>query len=250
MSKELKKDDVIKHKKNAIKSLNHVFEAFINNPDSKTYLKKTDILSYWIEDYSNYLLQEKSFDYTKVLNFKRGDVVKINLGFNVGSEQGGLHFGIVLDNDNKKSSKVVTILPLSSGTEEETYERDVYLGNELYLKMLSKYNDLESSIKQEIQSIKNKIDTHLTSEVDDDLIDELNERVKNLNAESNKLIKFRKEIDKLKIGSIALTEQITTISKMRIYTPKSRNDLLYGIKFSEDTMDKINEKIKKLFIFE
>ena len=88
------------YKVTTFENADHVFEAFINNPDSKTYLKKTDILSYWIEDYSNYLLKEKSFDYTKVLNFKRGDVVKINLGFNVGSEQGGLHFGIVLDKNN------------------------------------------------------------------------------------------------------------------------------------------------------
>ena len=51
------------------------------------------------------------------------------------------------------------------------------------------------------------------------------------------------------MGSIALMEQITTVSKMRIYKPKNSNDLLFGIKFSDGAMDKINERLKELFVY-
>ena len=34
--------------------------------------------------------------------YSRGDIVKVNLGFNIGSEQGGLHYAIVVE-DNEAS---------------------------------------------------------------------------------------------------------------------------------------------------
>ena len=36
---------------------------------------------------------------------------------------------------------------------------------------------------------------------------------------------------------------------MRIYKPKSEHDLLYGIKYSDGALDKINERLKELFIY-
>ena len=46
--------------------------------------------------------------------YKRGEIVKVHLGFNVGSEEGGLHYAVVLDKNNAKSSPVITIIPLTS----------------------------------------------------------------------------------------------------------------------------------------
>ncbi len=60
--------------------------------------------------------------------------------------------------------------------------------------------------------------------------------------------KVEKEISQMKNGSIALINQITTISKQRIYNPKSDVDVLAGIKLSNNSLDLIDEKIKKLFI--
>lgn len=58
-----------------------------------------------------------------------------------------------------------------------------------------------------------------------------------------------REIQKLKSGSMAVINQITTVSKQRIYTPKRSEDFLYGISLSPTAMDKINEKLKELYIF-
>lgn len=168
MARPTTQDDIIRHKKNAIKQLNSTLETFINSSNSR-HLKKADLIAYWIENYSKYLLIEEHFDYTNIPKYKRGDIVSVNFGFNIGSEHGGLHYTIVLDNDNKQSSPVITVIPLSSGNEESTYERD---------------------------------------------------------------------ISKLKDGSIALMEQITTISKIRIYKPKKNSDLLYGIKFYDESVSR------------
>lgn len=260
MKKNVTDDDIIKHKKNAIKQLNNTFEAFINSPNPK-HKKKADLVAYWIESYSKYLLSEEKFDYTSIPKYKRGDVISLNFGFNVGSEHGGLHYAIVLDNDNKQSSPVITVIPLSSGNEKSTYNRDVFLGNELHDKLNAKYNKLISQVENRLSEATKTIDVikksvSAISDTEENLPKDVTEFLENLINCVNKLDKekktlqiYKRDISKLKEGSIALMEQITTISKMRIYKPKNSSDLLYGIKFSDGAMDKINEKLKELYVY-
>ncbi len=260
MGKNITDEDVIKHKKNAIKQLNNTFEIFINSPNPK-HKKKADLIAYWIESYSKYLVSEERFDYKLIPKYKRGDVISLDFGFNVGSEHGGLHYAIVLDNDNKQSSPVVTVIPLSSGKEYDTYERDIFLGNELHDKLDAKYNKLMNQIEQEISEMNETLNilrktVEINIEPEADFIKEvgnhlsnLEKRVDGLLVEKRKLQIYEKEILKLKSGSIALMEQITTVSKMRIYKPKNSSDLLYGVKFSDGAMDKINERLKELYLY-
>lgn len=70
----------INHKDLSLKRLNQSFEKHI---DSKEY-KKSDILAYWINDFATYHDDEKAFDSSKLKRYKRGDIIKANLGFNVG----------------------------------------------------------------------------------------------------------------------------------------------------------------------
>lgn len=64
------------------------------------------------------------------------------------------------------------------------------------------------------------------------------------------LLKIGKEIASMKEGSVALINQITTVSKMRIFDPRNLKGVLSGISLSAESMDKINEKVKKLYVFE
>ena len=57
----------------------------------------------------------------------------------------------------------------------------------------------------------------------------------------------RNEILKMRQGSIALVNQITTISKIRIYDPKTDHDILSGIKFSNEKLDLIDAEIANNF---
>ena len=58
----------------------------------------------------------------------------------------------------------------------------------------------------------------------------------------------RKEISKMKTGSVALVNQITTISKIRIYNPLHSKDVLGNIKVSNEILDAIDDKIKELYL--
>lgn len=59
---------------------------------------------------------------------------------------------------------------------------------------------------------------------------------------------MQREIQNLKKGSIALVNQITTISKIRIYDPRKNHDILSGKKLSNEKLDLIDNEISKLFI--
>lgn len=51
----------------------------------------------------------------------------------------------------------------------------------------------------------------------------------------------------MKTGSIALVSQITTVSKIRIFDPKTMDGALAGIKLSNEKLDEIDQCLKALF---
>ena len=279
MSLPLDKDYVIKHKKHAIKELNNLFEYYINEPTGK-YLKKANLLSYWFETYVKYIREEEVYNPKKQIRYNRGDVIKVNFGFNVGKEYGGLHYAIVLDKNNHLSANVVTVVPLTSGTEAETYQTDVFLGSELYSKLDVRHAQMIKKANQELMECKQlnesmestnslikeliaKDSAATTDEASDEIAatlsdnlsvlattrNEFNKKVEQAYQDVKFLEKSRKEIAKLKSGSIALIGQITTIDKSRIYTPRKSTDVLFGIQFSDEKMNTINEAIKAKLIF-
>ena len=131
MSKFFTREEVIQNKKEAIKSLNQMLEYLINDK-SMRHLKKANLVSFWIKDYVKMINFEENFDPTKNIAYKRGNIVKLNFGFNVGAEYGGLHYGIVLDNKNDHNSPVITVIPLTSKKDsKELHPNSVDLGNDL-----------------------------------------------------------------------------------------------------------------------
>jgi hypothetical protein len=80
--------------------------------------------------------------------------------------------------------------------------------------------------------------------VDPSLGDRLSAAVK----EKNLIRNMNNEIKKMKQGSIGLVNQITTISKIRIYDPKSSHDVLGNIRFSSEKLDIIDDAIKDLYL--
>lgn len=262
----LKKDDVIRNKKNAIKSINLLLETYINSGDSQL-LKKANLLSYWIKTFSDYVSFEDRFDSKRLISYSRGNVIRANFGFNVGKELGGLHFAVVLDNDNKQSADVLTVLPLSSTDGRTIHERSVDLGIELYEKVRAAQDSLLKNAREEfeeIQKMKETISQTLgivnskePSDVDINQAEaigkltaymkEIEEKSKMLSEELGMIERNNIEINRMKSGSMAITNQITTISKQRIFTPKKSQDFLYGITLSTSAMEKINAKILELY---
>ncbi|MCB6414514.1 type II toxin-antitoxin system PemK/MazF family toxin [Faecalimonas umbilicata] len=280
MGTDFTKEDVIRNKKDAIKSLNKMLEYFINDSSEK-HLKKANLISYWIKDYARMISFEEKFDPTKNISYKRGNIVKLDFGFNIGSEYGGLHYGVVLDNKNARNSPVLTVIPLTSiKVKKEIHENSVDLGNEIYKSLKIKYDTISKNLKEEQEEIRDTIEAiSILVDMAEDSIeeykkhensgagkDDLIKAEKYLSA-TDKLEKFWKEkeqhnleqqeyldkigqeISRMKEGSVALVNQITTISKIRIFDPRNLKGVLAGISLSEKNMEKINNKIKELYIF-
>ena len=279
LSKPFTKEDVIQNKKSAICALNKQLEYYINDP-SGNHLKKANLISYWLKDYVRMINYEERFNPTKNIVYKRGNIIKLNFGFNIGNEYGGLHYAIVLDNHNAQNSPVVTVIPLTSAkTGKEIHENSVFLGNDLYKLLKFKHDVAFKAILAEHEEINNTMKTVQSlismaekasnqanffknnNEAFDDFIfeseknlDTAKELLTEMNIRHDKnveqldnLKKIEKEIAQMKKGSIAIVNQITTVSKMRIYDPKTSSGVLAGITLSQEQMNKINDKIKELY---
>ena len=91
-------------------------------------------------------------------------------------------------------------------------------------------------------------DTEEEKIIKDFKIDHLKQKLLK-NQENLMLIeKITSELSQMKKGTIALVNQITTISKQRIYNPKKDIDILSGIKISDEKMALIDNKIKKIYV--
>lgn len=281
MPKAFTKESVIQNKKEAIKSINKLLEQYINDPSEK-HLKKANILSYWLKDFSKYIQNEEHFDPAKNISYKRGNIVKLNFGFNVGSEYGGLHYGVVLDKNNEHNSPVLTVIPLTSIKENKTvHPNSLNLGNDIYRMLKIKYDTISKALKEEQAEIEEELSLFRTlvdmanitvkelEECDQDS-KEFNEKIIASSQYSTAAYKLQKaweekerhnkeqqdylnkiglEISRMKEGSIALVNQITTVSKMRIFDPRNLKGVLSGISLTEENMEKINQKVKELYVF-
>jgi mRNA-degrading endonuclease toxin of MazEF toxin-antitoxin module len=94
--------------------------------------KRQDIIIKWLTRWSRYLSLEDTFRPDYVPRYKRGDIVYVDFGFNVGNEYGGVHYAAVLEHDNKKTSGNIMIVPLTSletgRTPADVAPADLYLG--------------------------------------------------------------------------------------------------------------------------
>ncbi|MGP1612989.1 MAG: type II toxin-antitoxin system PemK/MazF family toxin [Catonella sp.] len=239
--------------KETLKVVENTLNSFLTSDNPNDY-KKVHLISDWLKVYSKYILLENKFDYTKTLRFHRGSVINVNFGFNVGSEHGGMHFAVVLDNNNAHSSPVITVLPMSSSDGKKVNKRDIYIGSELHDQLQAKNNTELLEVTKFIE-INNRIITLCEEVTNHSEITEIKRHLEDLklvNKEQHDLLKKlqnnKLKIDNMKSGSVVLMEQITTISKMRIYNPRYKGDFLQGIKLSTGAMDKINVKLRELYL--
>ena len=177
---------------------------------------------------------EKTLNPKSLKTFKRGDIIKVNLGFNVGNELGGLHYCVVLNKHDNPYNGNLNIIPLSSAKETKEYKTStcIDLGDELYI-------SLNDKLKKELVIVSDRLqDLHsdLGSEKFTNEINQISDKVKYLK-------KMEDELSKMKHGSFALIHQITTISKQRIY----KTPILSGIKLSNESLDLIDSKIINMF---
>lgn len=228
-------NDNIKTK--AITALSELINTYVQNNDSRG-----EKLAYWINDYVNILKFENRFNPRMNKKYKRGEILKVNLGYNVGSEEGGLHYCVVIDKNNPLSSNTITVVPLTSIKENKKYDNrfnvviDSEIMNILYDKANEKYHKLERE-SEEICKDAIALNNDTYSKTYARLINEL-----------QNLERIIKELSRMKQGSVAIVSQITTISKIRILDPKRSSDVFSNVCLCSETLNKIDKKIKELYI--
>ncbi len=130
---------------NSCKTYKHVYES-----NHSKFIKLGD----WLEKESNIFKNEVSKKNYNKPNFKRGEIVKVDFGINLGSELSNTHFAIVLNSDDNNSVDNLTVLPLTS---KKGYKR-LYLGNILEPFNNLKYNKKTYALITQITTIsKTKI---------------------------------------------------------------------------------------------
>lgn len=248
------------HKEQALSVIENFLDGLINDSsedekDRVSSRKKADLICYWLKDYINFLSSEKDFSSKKLKRYKRGEIVKVHLGFRIGSEEGGLHYAVVLDKNNSLSSPTLTVVPLTSVKKGKDLDKlpkgNIYLGNELYNLLQNKIGTLIKTAQKELDEGVSELDRfkqYLKSDkTDEAFISKKQDEILNQANEIGRTIllleKTKKEIEKMKRGSIALTNQVVTVSKLRIYDPKSSYDVLSGIKMSNVNLNKIDKEI-------
>ncbi|CYT70922.1 TPA: type II toxin-antitoxin system PemK/MazF family toxin [Streptococcus suis] len=240
---------------------------------------RADKISQWVESWTKYLKQEKKFNPRSIPAFKRGSIVYVDLGFNVGTEYGGIHYAIVLNKKDSRNNTLLHILPLTSIKETTDVDNLKYyqlsLSNEIHRLLIQKaqnnikliaekkiiFEEKQEKINQKIAELKSILKDQVVSEdlnprfeeyFENELSivtseqQEIDKIVRDMTAQSEYLEKLINKIKNLKMGSIALLNQVTTISKLRLLDPINKKSLLTDITLSAETLDIIDDALKNI----
>ncbi|MGG7160254.1 type II toxin-antitoxin system PemK/MazF family toxin [Clostridium baratii] len=204
-------------KKNSVTEFNSYINELISSKNEKDNLKAQKIIP-WIKIYTQYLKFEETFNPYKLPNYKKGDIIRVNFGFNVGNELGGVHFAVVLENKNKRTSGTLTVIPLSSLKKSDVCENgelkvsnyNVNIKNGVYDLMIKKIDKLLKKLDEESKKLKEELDFY------EEEFEKVDSQIKNI-----KKANYKEEYDEIKSNIINISDKISELSeKLRISRAK------------------------------
>lgn len=205
--------------------------------DKEETYKRAALLYYWLRDYRNYISNEKAFSSKYLPCYRRGNIINVNFGFNLGSELGGLHYAVVLA-DSTQSNPTVVVAPMTSYKAGRKIRKDeLFIDDRLFLQLKSKQDALIQSEKSMLKSLRN------FPECNNAMKDQIKAIMKNI----DQLEHIKHKISTLKHGSIIKMSQIRTISKMRIVDPTKPTDVFYNISLPSKDLNSVDERLVSLY---
>lgn len=142
----------------------------------KTGHTKFKKIGNWLEKQSSIFKSESDNIKQNKPNFKRGQIIKVDFGVNMGSELSNTHFAIVLNNDDNNSVDNITVIPLTS---KKGYKR-LYIGNVLKdFEKDKKYSEEGYALITQITTISKKkiFNTNIRSFCDKKIMDKIIENI-------------------------------------------------------------------------
>lgn len=189
---------------------------------SRSKNKKFRFLPEWISAEADYFYNEVSNGKRKHKIYKRGALVFVDFGINVGNELSGNHFAIVLNKHDSYYNGVLTVIPVSSKSNKFSVELDGFISD----KSLILLDEIANGIAKEIQNL---------TAMSEDRLSKLKHKTSQLNA----VISMYSRFDKI---SYAKCLDIRTISKDRIKKINSY-DPVGNIFVSSETLTKIDNML-------
>ena len=252
MSKEMTPAELIAHITDAADDVKRLLQDFASS-SRHDFQKRAMLLGYWLKTYTKYLRRKDFFDPHSVPNYKRGSIIQVDFGYRIGSELGGLHYAVVMNNLSHYNADVLLVVPLSSLHGRTTLSRyQIHLEDGVYATLnqkatglLQQANILLSDaveLKKGFDYIENRDELTILQST-------YASKLRSAKILFDSATEVLDGITHLKDGSIALVGQTTTISKMRIKRPLKKTDILYGTRLSARDMDAINNALKELYIF-
>ena len=237
MSIEKTNSEVLNHITTVVDLLKDFLYNLVNQ-NIKELKKKAGLICYWIKDWVNYLSYEDIFKTKTHHKYKRGSILNVNFGFNIGSELGGLHLAIVINKNDSIKKSMLTVIPLTSvkdHTDINKLSKDkLPLGLFLNKLIIDKVTKESTDNSSQFKKFNTEKDSY--------------EELLRLYKEHEVITDHIHQISKMKFGSIAHIGQIKSISKLRIVSPTRKNDLLDNIILPDSILDLIDYKIFELFL--
>jgi len=91
----------------------------IDEAKTPKQIKKASLLTDWLSKYLQMIIEEDAFTRESVPDLKRGNIVFIDMGFNIGEELGGQRPAVVLRNSPKNHKTCVGITRHKPGTKKQ-----------------------------------------------------------------------------------------------------------------------------------
>lgn len=222
---------------------------------------KYRFLALAVKRQSEQFLFEAKTQKRKYWKFSRGSLIFVEFGVNIGGELSNNHWAIVLDKVDSPYKKTLTVIPLTSKNQIDTVLIDEVIAEypsilldeyieklhkELfaYLKYLDSNNAItEAALSDVYQAYTEQFSNEI---IQPKIIDDDN--LKRTQSEINDVIELTQYYKKYIKRSYAKCNNLQTISKDRILK-KNRLDPIGKMKVSDNTLDKINEKLKELYLF-
>lgn len=238
---------------------------FLQQLESKNPAKHK-LLMRWLRFYLSCIDNESSYNYAGIPYIRRGQVLLMRMGYNIHNEFRNTHFCVAIRNSSYKNHNV-TIVPITS--KKHKYGIPIYTelsdciedsirekerssvwrplrklkpvlqekGISVSAPAIGSYKQVESTFISYINSIKNRLPK----------TDPIQKNLDLIIIKAHEFGEFLERNPKLGQDSYLLPENLITLSKSRLIVPRKNTHPLYGIKLSDNTLDKLDKEIIKLF---
>lgn len=213
-SKENIVDNVMKRNEALTRATTNLAEICNLSKDSLN--KKYQYLPFWLEKESNLLLRELKNPRKYFNTYKRGTIVRVDFGVNIGCEFSQVHYAIVLNKKDNRLSETISVMPLTSKDKGS----NLNIGNVIF-------DNAMKTINVQLEKVEAE------KEIQNDDVYKLFEVIKfySLNP----------------ISSFACYRNIITISKTRIKKPLNEYDFINKAICDDIVMEKIDKEIIKYY---